>query len=452
MKGLLLLALLLPATLAAQDSVEGYWEGALVRDGAVRLVRMEIFRDGNALKARTRFPDLPNSERILAVTQNGASVKVELNGTASLTYDATTGEMIGVAGVGTPPVRLHLKRALAPVGIPIRSQEVRISTLAATLVTPANAGPHPAVIFIHGRGKSTRAGYRGFARILAERGVASLIYDKRGAGESGGDHDAASLHDHADDVLAAIDFLATRREIDSKQIGLRGNSAGGWVTAIVASRSKVPLAFIITTVGPAESVMDQQIHVATAHMKQSNIGFTPEEYAAAAAHMALVTRFAYNGTGWYALLDSVARAKASRWAGFVDLPENDQNDEIAWVRRNQYDPAPHLKKIATPFLALYGGSDYVVPPEENVPKLERCLKEAGNKDFTIVVIPGVGHELSFSDEVRKLPGEPNDNYYWLWPKYAPEALRVQVEWLLAHVTHAGGDGADRNKHAPAAAE
>jgi len=434
----LVLLLLLPLTAAAQESVEGWWEGALLRDGSVRLVRAEFFRDDDALKARVQNADWLHNERTVTVTQNGASVTFELDGVTTLIHDPGAGELVGTSGSGTPPTRVHFKRTLAPVNVPLKWEDVRIGTIAATLVTPANPGPHPVVIWIHGRGKSMRAGVRGFARIFAERGVASLIYDKRGVGESGGDHDAASLHDHAADVLAMIDDLAARKEIDRAQIGLRGNSAGGWVAAIVANRTKVPLAFVITTVGPAESVMDQQIHVATANMRRSDLRFTAEEIAAAAAHMALVTRFAYTSQGWDELRASVARAKSSRWAGFVDLPENEQYEDILWVRLNQYDPAPDLKKIRTPFLALYGGDDYVTPPEENVAKMERYLAEAGNTDFKVVVIPGVGHGLSLPDGVRTLPG---DSFYWLWPKYSPEALRVQLEWLLARVRVAGSSSA-----------
>jgi pimeloyl-ACP methyl ester carboxylesterase len=209
------------------------------------------------------------------------------------------------------------------------------------------------------------------------------------------------------------------------------------VAAIVANRTKVPLAFIVTTVGPAESVMDQQIHVASANMRRSNIHFTPEEIAAAETHMALVTRFAYTSKGWDELQASVARAKSARWANFVDLPEDQRYEDILWVRLNQYDPAADLKKIRTPFLALYGGDDYVTPPAENVSKMERYLTEAGNKDFKVAVIAGTGHGLSFPDGMRKLDDE---SFYWLWPKYSPEALRVQLEWVLARVKVAGRVG------------
>lgn len=432
MKPLLLLFLFFSLRVAAQESVEGWWEGALLRDGSVRLVRVELFRDGDALKARIQNADWLHHERIVPVTQTGATIAFDFDGVTTLMHDAGAGELVGTSGTGTPPTRV-----LAPVSVPLKWEDVRIGTIAATLVTPAHAGPHPVMIWVHGRGRAMRAGVRGFARIFAERGVASLIYDKRGVGESGGNHDAANLHDHAADVLAMIDYLATRKDVDRAQIGLRGNSAGGWVAAIVANRTKVPLAFIVTTVGPAESVMDQQIHVASANMRRSDLRFTDAEIAAAVAHMTLVTRFAYTGKGWDELRASVARAKTARWASFVDLPENEQYEDILWVRLNQYDPAPDLRKIRTPFLAVYGGDDYVTPPEENVAKMERYLSAAGNKDFKVVVIPGVGHGLSFADGVRKLQG---DSFYWLWPKYSPDALRVQLEWVLARVRGAGRDG------------
>jgi dipeptidyl aminopeptidase/acylaminoacyl peptidase len=434
----LALCLLSASAISAQESVEGYWEGALVRDGAVRVLRIDIARDGEKLQASVRTPDWIADRPPAAVTQDGAKVRMELEEqTATMVLDSVTGEMIGTHGETTPPVRVHLKRAIRPVRMAIRTEDVRFKsgevTLAGTLVTPTTGGPHPAIVWLHGRGQATRGGHRGWARLFAERGVASLIYDKRGGGESTGNYTAATMQNLAADAMAAVEFLAARAEIDPKQIGVRGNSAGGWVAFIVATHSKVPLAFVITTVGPADSVMDQQIHVSAAMMRQSNIAFTPEEYAAAAAHMQLLTNVAYTGKGWEELRKSNERAKKARWASFVDTPESDQDEGVVWIRNNQYDPAPDLKQLKTPFLALYGERDYVVPPEDNVPKLERYLKEAGNSDFKIVVIPATGHALSFSDEVRKIGDPKSENYYWLWPKLSAIAAQLQIDWLLSHV-------------------
>lgn len=250
---------------------------------------------------------------------------------------------------------------------------------------------------------------------------------------STGDHDKSGVHEFAGDALAAVEFLAARADIDRQQIGLHGTSAGGWVAAIVATRTKIPLAFIITSAGPADSVRDQQIHVAQYSMRQSGIDFTPEEYAAAAEHMGLVEDFAYTGKGWEALRASVAKAKQTRWASFVDLPQTESYEDIVWVRLNQYDPGPELQKITVPFLALYGGSDYVVPPEENVGKLERYLTQAGNRDFKIVVFPGADHGLTIQSQLRRIGSEQPEQYYWLWRKRAPGVVETTVDWLLQHI-------------------
>lgn len=434
----LLVCLLGASTRGAQDSIEGYWQGALVRDGSVQVITCDFFKADGALKVRTETPDVVMSEPPVSASFEGGRVQFDTPfGKAALTFDASMGEMIGTVGETTPPLRIHLKRTLKPVEIPIRTEDVQFRnkdvTLAGTLVMPATPGPHPAVIWIHGRGKVARNPFRGFARLLAQRGVASLIYDKRGVGASTGDHDKSGVHDFAGDALAAVDFLATRAEIDRQQIGLHGTSAGGWVAAIVATRTKIPLAFIITSVGPADSVRDQQIHVAEYTMRQSGINFTPEEYAAAAEHMGLVQDFAYTGNGWEALRAAVAKAKQTRWARFVDLPETESYEDIVWVRLNQYDPGPDLKKITVPFLALYGGGDYVVPPEENAGKMERYLTAAGNRDFKIVVFPGADHGLNIQSQLRRIGDEQPEQYYWLWRKKASGVVETTVNWLLQHI-------------------
>ena len=435
---LLILFITFPAR-GAQASIEGHWQGAFVRDGTVQVISVDFFTDAGVLKAQMRTPDLVTSEPPpMSATLHDTKLQFETPlGKATLSIDFPMGEMIGTIGDTNPPIQIHLKRAFKPLEIPIKMEELQFRngdvTLAATLVTPASPGPHPAVVWIHGRGKSDRSGFRGFARILAQRGIASLIYDKRGVGASTGDHDKSGMYDFAEDVLAALQLLATRADIDTQQIGLHGTSAGGWVAAIVASRTKIPLAFIITNAGPADSVRDQQIHVAEYSMRQSGIDFTPAEYAAAAKHMGLVQDFAYTGKGWETLVASVASAKGTRWARFVDMPESQTYEDIVWVRLNQYDPGPDLKKITVPFLALYGGSDYVVPPEENARKLERYLTEAGNGDFKIVTFPGADHGLTIPNQLKRIGNERPEKYYWLWRKRAAGVIETTVDWLLQHV-------------------
>src|SRR5262249_62160455 len=121
--------------------------------------------------------------------------------------------------------------------------------LAGPLYLPPAGPPVPGVVFVHGAGPAVRGdGYHELARHFARKGVAALIYDKRGCGESTGDWTRAGLHDLADDALACVELLRGRPDIISAQIGLWGLSQGASIIPIAASRSP-KVAFVIAVGG-----------------------------------------------------------------------------------------------------------------------------------------------------------------------------------------------------------
>jgi hypothetical protein len=130
-----------------------------------------------------------------------------------------------------------------------KREDVRFSNgdirLAGTLISPAKGGKHPAMILVHGSGAENREYILPFARFLIRRGLAVLGYDKRGVGGSTGDWNTASFDDLAGDVVAALEYLKTRRDIDRTQIGLLGVSQAGWVMPLAAVRGK-DMAFLIS--------------------------------------------------------------------------------------------------------------------------------------------------------------------------------------------------------------
>src|SRR5215470_4862410 len=132
--------------------------------------------------------------------------------------------------------------------------------LGGTLIRPNTPGKHPALILVHASGAEDREYLLPLAHFLVRRGVAVLGYDKRGVGESTGDWKTASFEDLAGDVVAAFEFLKTRRDIDPKQIGLLGISQAGWIMPRAAVRAK-GLAFLNSISGagvpPAETTLDQ---------------------------------------------------------------------------------------------------------------------------------------------------------------------------------------------------
>ena len=174
-------------------------------------------------------------------------------------------------------------------------------TLAGELTFPSGDGPHPAVVLISGSGEQDRdsnvSGFRLFAVLadhLAGAGVASLRFDDRGVGGSGGDNLQATLEDRVGDVEAAIDVLRSRDDIAAGGIGLVGHSEGGIVAPVVANRTAV--AFVGMLAAPVlplrETVEAQQLEL----LEQS--GATAEEVEQFRAFQELVFSAVATGQGW----------------------------------------------------------------------------------------------------------------------------------------------------------
>ena len=73
--------------------------------------------------------------------------------------------------------------------------------------------------------------------------------DDRGVGGSTGNSSQATSEDFAGDVLAGIEYLKSREEIDPARIGLIGHSEGGLIAPIVAVEFP-DVAFIVLMAGP----------------------------------------------------------------------------------------------------------------------------------------------------------------------------------------------------------
>src|SRR5207245_7327130 len=100
-------------------------------------------------------------------------------------------------------------------------------SLAATVSKPTEttATALPAVVLVGGSGPTDRDEtafnipiFGQLAGALADAGYLVLRYDKRGIGQSGGRAEAATLADFAEDLRAAVKFVAERKDVDPKQI------------------------------------------------------------------------------------------------------------------------------------------------------------------------------------------------------------------------------------------
>nr|MBA2731975.1 alpha/beta fold hydrolase [Acidobacteriota bacterium] len=376
---LILLLFLCSGSIAAQttgeDQLEGFWTGAFVRDGAVQIVSAEIRREGDKLRVEMEMPDRPFAAPTISTIERDANGHLRFDtiyGPASVALDTVFLEMVGDVAENTPSLRLHLKRSLRPPMPIIRTEEITFRngdiTISGTLVIPEGEGPHPVALQVHGRGCQGRGAYLRRARVLARYGIAGLAFDKRGVGASKGRCESATIDDETGDLLAAIEFLASRQEIDRTQIGAFSSSAGGWIVPRAAARSKTPLAFIVTIVGPATSVREQQLD--NARYISRDLKLSAEDQKPLMRYIELMFAEGDPDAQFAEMRQLIAQGEKTGWAKeFLDTTDvalSASEIKNLWVRRFNYDPRADLKRIRVPFLAFYGGSDRVVPPDENV--------------------------------------------------------------------------------------
>lgn len=107
-------------------------------------------------------------------------------------------------------------------------------TLSGSLTLPKGSGPFSGVVLVAGTGKMDRdqtfEGHKFFkvlADSLAEDGIASYRYDKRGVEKSSGDFNDATLRTFASDALEALKYLKSHAKINL--VGFIGHSEGGKV-------------------------------------------------------------------------------------------------------------------------------------------------------------------------------------------------------------------------------
>jgi pimeloyl-ACP methyl ester carboxylesterase len=261
--------------------------------------------------------------------------------------------------------------------------------LAGTLIRPNRAGRHPAIVLVHGSGPANRRYVLPFARFLVRRGIAVLGYDKRGVGESTGDWNVASFDELAGDVIAAVNSLKTRPDIDPAQIGLLGISQAGWVMPIAAVRQS-DIAFLISISGAGVSAAETTIDQARNEM--TSAGMPAPAVTQIVELMKLQYAFATTGQGW----DAYAAARQRLAARMGNPPDTfpATADHPYWqtIRRLYfYDPGPTLRQLQTPTLALFGELDNNIVAGKNSAAWEAALKAGGHRDYTLRIIPGANH-------------------------------------------------------------
>ena len=416
-----------PFASSAQITLGGHWKGAITQPAGELKIMVDFTAAPDNVKGTFDLPDAAIFHWPLKIDY--ASPKVRFRLPTGLLFE---GELQGDTISGTVPSpsgghtdAFHLKREPAPAP-PYKEEEVHFQsggvTLAGTLRVPLTRGTHPALFLLQGSGDADREAESFYADYFARHGLATLVYDKRGTGSSGGDYRESSFSDFATDALAGIHYLQSRKEIDPTRVGLSGRSHGGIVAPLAASLSK-DVAFIINISGTGVPPYQQVTYQAETQMRRD--GFSETEIAEAIEYMNLKWQVARaGGEGWDRLEVATRSARNKKWAERVQLATKPEDIVPSWKLQMDYDPIPALEKVKQPVLAVFGELDSLTPVAATMANYRKALSQAGNRDYSIKVFPGADHALLVWPK-------PNDQVHW--PVLASGYLEAMTIWIDKHV-------------------
>ena len=301
--------------------------------------------------------------------------------------------LIGMAGPQAHADETGATSSFEERFVEFHNQDVK---LAGSLLLPRSEVPVPAIVFVHGAGPQTREPYREAGEYFASQGIAALIYDKRGTGQSGGAYESYEPYENlVNDALAAVAFLKQRPEIAASQIGIWGLSQGAYISAAAAYRSE-DIRFIIV-VG-AEVADGMMFYYRDNLFRRYGLSSDTLRDVAEKAHLIQSS-----------LDDSLLSSFAPR-----SYPPPDKYVHPAWSHVNQ------------PVLAVWGQLDQHVPVGESVAGLKNSLAQANNENWTILILPRAKHSLGISET-----GAIQEK----WRGYPPGALKTMTDWAWSAIDH-----------------
>ena len=322
--------------------------------------------------------------------------------------------------------------------------------IAASLCLPetgAGAPPVPAVALIAGSGADTRDGdldlprpagtdhpagpgtMRRIAHHLAAGGIASLRWDRRGFGASGGSQDSVDYDTDVEDAIACFRWLAARPEVDAGRVAVSGHSAGALVACRVCR--DVPDVAGAIFLGALASPIEDMLRWNVARIPEQWAAFTDEQRAWLLREVPTQLLRGEN-------VDRLIAA-ARRGEEVVDIEGHGTSIEMRTARLRQdlaTSYAGEFRHVSCPALVLHGGADLNVPVAD-APVAFAELSAAGNTEVQLVILPGLEHYFC--------PVAP-DPAARIWERVsltairrpmAPEALDVITAWARRTLLGAG---------------
>lgn len=290
--------------------------------------------------------------------------------------------------------------------------------LAGTLYTPDGKPPYPAIVTVHpaSEGERNSSFYDHLKSKLPARGIAVCIFDRRGSGGSQGVFETADFEDLAGDVIAAVEYLQSRPDIEPSKIGLHGTSQGGWIAPIAAAR-KPDIAFLVPVSASGVSPAEQMNYGVAFHLEKA--GFEQAIIDQAIRLRNLVNEYFRGHLSREEVAAELGRFEQESWYEQAYLyPSRELPPDITqskWHYEMDYEPLSIWKQVTQPTLFLFAETDEWVPIEQSIVNYKKATIHLS--EVTFYQVDGTDHLM------RDQAGEISQEY-----------LDILFNWLRSSLT------------------
>lgn len=251
----------------------------------------------------------------------------------------------------------------------------------------------PLIVMAHGLSGTRRDRLGAFAERFAATGVAALVFDHRGFGDSDGERDLFDPARQLQDWRAAIAFARSLADVDAERVATFGSSMGGGNALaaaaadkrVAAAISQVPFLDIVRQAHRSSVRVTLKVLFAAARGRHLPVLGNPRQAALLNAPGA--------EQGWRHV---VAIGEDSRWRNRVST---------RWLLGRPFRPIRHAAKLHCPWLACVGEADRVARPGPAIAAARRAplgelhtYPHVGHFD----VYDGPVHELLVADQIAFL--------------------------------------------------
>lgn len=242
---------------------------------------------------------------------------------------------------------------ITPVGFVVKGERLR-----GDLYRPAGVDRPPVIVMAHGFAGERRFRLPAFAERFAAQGMAVLLFDYRGFGDSEGQpRGLVDAGRHLEDYAAAVAFARELDEVDGARLALWGTSFSGGHALVTAARME-GIAAVVAQVPHVDGLASAALYPPSLLPRATWLASRDMAAAALGREPVRLPIVAREGVR--------ALAGDDCYDGYLRLipPGGDWRNEVPariMISIMAYRPTTELQRITAPVLLIAAPSDSLIP-------------------------------------------------------------------------------------------